>query len=131
MVANWNSPECRYLTGFHPQVDKIGRENAVRAMATTSLLGYHAPSFTYGTDLILPADVNNQLRRILLSAAAAEDHGTQDDEDEIEFEVIREYMMAMSSSYDLHTKSFIPEVRFCRGIFSIREHIDFFFFLGH
>lgn len=79
-------------------------------MGTTSLLGYHAPSFTYGTDLILPPDINPQLRKILLSAAAADSESGQLNEDEIDFEVIRQYMLALNTTNDFHRKSFIPEV---------------------
>lgn len=43
-------------------VDKV---HARRAIATTALLGFNAPSFTYGGDLILPSETNAQLRSVL------------------------------------------------------------------
>lgn len=80
-------------------------------MATTSLLGYHAPSFTYGTDLILPAEVNSMLRKLLLSAAAHRFEGRNLDDEQVEFEIIREYMDVMNTTSNLLDKSFMPEVR--------------------
>lgn len=94
-------------------------------MATTTLLGYHAPSFTYGTDLILPVETNIKLRGILLSAAVAEGKLDGNVEDkakgEVEFEVIREYMSAMNTTYSTQGKRFIPEVS---------GRYDFFFFFA-
>lgn len=35
------------------------------AEATSVLLGFQSPVFTFGTDLVLPADVNGQLRELI------------------------------------------------------------------
>lgn len=52
----------------YADVDVVGQENARRAMASTIIFGFHSPSFTYGSDLILPAKTNGQLRDMLLRA---------------------------------------------------------------
>ncbi|CAM9766040.1 unnamed protein product [Scytosiphon promiscuus] len=46
-------------------VDLVDPESARRAIAGAAVLGFASPSFTYGSDLILPAAVNGQLRRRL------------------------------------------------------------------
>lgn len=89
------------------QVDQIGRSNTLRTMATTALLGFHAPSFTSGTDLILPAEVNAKLRHILLSGAMAEGRQRKDQAD---FDIIQEYLDAMDTTGDIHKERHIPEV---------------------
>lgn len=37
------------------------------AEVTSALLGFESPVFSYGTDLILPSDINGQLRELVLS----------------------------------------------------------------
>lgn len=37
------------------------------ARETMSILGFSPPSFTYGTDLILPVSANAELRQLLVS----------------------------------------------------------------
>eukprot|EP00903_Cladosiphon_okamuranus_P017929 g16497.t1 len=46
-------------------IEPSNTECARRAMGTSILLGFSPPCFTYGSDLILPADLNEQLRGIL------------------------------------------------------------------
>ena len=58
-----------------------------RATATGILLGFSSPCFTSGTDLILPVEINEQLRDILRSSqvlqhARAPQIGGEDDADE-------------------------------------------------
>ncbi|CAM9729877.1 unnamed protein product [Scytosiphon promiscuus] len=40
-----------------------------RTQATTSVLGFRSPSFSYGTDLFLPAWINRRLRHLLVAGA--------------------------------------------------------------
>ncbi|CAM9477738.1 unnamed protein product [Ectocarpus sp. 8 AP-2014] len=44
---------------------QVPLEHARRAAGSAVLLGFTTPSFTYGTDLILPAETNGQLRAVL------------------------------------------------------------------
>lgn len=46
-------------------IHDIHIENAARAMGSVAVLGFATPTFTYGSDLILPADMNGQLRAVL------------------------------------------------------------------
>lgn len=50
------------------------------ASETTRILGFSPPSFTFGTDLILPVSANIELRHLLASDLAVKD---RDDEDDI------------------------------------------------
>lgn len=49
------------------ELERIDEGNMKRVKATSAILGFGSPSFSYGTDLILPAYVNQQLRSFLLS----------------------------------------------------------------
>ncbi|CAM9279034.1 unnamed protein product, partial [Ectocarpus sp. 12 AP-2014] len=44
---------------------QVPLEHARRAAGSAVLLGFTTPAFTYGTDLILPAETNEQLRAVL------------------------------------------------------------------
>lgn len=44
---------------------QVPLEHARRGAGSAVLLGFTTPSFTYGTDLILPAETNEQLRAVL------------------------------------------------------------------
>lgn len=55
------------------QVDRIGEANLARVLATMSVLGFSTPSFSFGTDVLLPVDSNQQLRDVLLSNTKALD----------------------------------------------------------
>ncbi|CAM9750544.1 unnamed protein product [Ectocarpus sp. 4 AP-2014] len=47
------------------EVHDVHIENAARAMGSVIVLGFATPTFTYGSDLILPAEINGQLRAVL------------------------------------------------------------------
>lgn len=65
-----HSPKGDLLVTY-ADADDVGNENAGRAMFASFLLGFHSPSFTFGADLILPADTNAELRAVLNKAARA------------------------------------------------------------
>lgn len=48
-------------------MDRTGEANLARSLATMSVLGFSTPSFSFGTDIVLPVDSNRQLREVLLS----------------------------------------------------------------
>lgn len=60
------------------QVDRIGEANLARVMATMSVLGFSTPSFSFGTDIMLPVDSNQQLRDLLLSTTEEGEAGLED-----------------------------------------------------
>ncbi|CAM9423519.1 unnamed protein product, partial [Hapterophycus canaliculatus] len=59
-----HTPRGELVVAFH-DADLVGPENAKRAKGTAVVLGFASPSFTYGSDLILPAAINGQLRTLL------------------------------------------------------------------
>lgn len=77
-----HSPKGDLLV-VYAEVPRVGEENAGQSRATTAILGFHSPSFTYGTDLILPAGINADLRQLLLSGANAsgKEEATEEDDE--------------------------------------------------
>ncbi|CAM9226822.1 unnamed protein product, partial [Hapterophycus canaliculatus] len=59
-----HTPRGDLLVSFTSN-DAVDRESSRRAMASAALLGFAAPCFTYGNDLILPASINAMLREVL------------------------------------------------------------------
>lgn len=45
--------------------DRVDKQTARRVMGTTALLGFASPCFTYGSDLLLPSEINGKLRAVL------------------------------------------------------------------
>lgn len=48
-------------------MSRIGEASLRRTLATMSVLGFSSPSFSFGMDIMLPVNVNQQLRDVLLS----------------------------------------------------------------
>ncbi|CAM9769234.1 unnamed protein product [Ectocarpus sp. 6 AP-2014] len=108
----------------YTEVDKLETSNALRATISTLILGFNAPSFTYGTDLILPADTNAELRKVLLSASSPLADGAvrsplplknqeappTEDNEEKEQTLLRDYVVATASIHQLHTRVYVPEL---------------------
>ncbi|CAB1101450.1 unnamed protein product [Ectocarpus sp. CCAP 1310/34] len=61
---------CGQLLVPYTEPDRLDEYHVRRTQATTFLLGFDAPSFSYGADLFLPAWVNPELRRVLASGTA-------------------------------------------------------------
>lgn len=81
-----HSPRGELLV-VYAEVPRVGEENADQSRATTAILGFHSPSFTYGTDLILPSSVNAELREVLLTGenlgpGSSPHRPNKDDDDE-------------------------------------------------
>lgn len=51
----------------YAEVDRVGVYSVERTLATTSVLGFSSPSFSFGMDIMLPAEINQELRDVLLS----------------------------------------------------------------
>lgn len=101
----------------YAEVARVGAENRYRAEATTAVLGFEAPSFTYGTDLILPADTNEQLRALMRasvgddeSIAAAAKSAPSWLEHEEDMQLFSKYESIMPGD-DPFDGMFVPEVR--------------------
>eukprot|EP00903_Cladosiphon_okamuranus_P019502 g17934.t1 len=86
-------------------------ECARRAIGVDIILGFSPPCFTYGTDLILPAELNGQLREILREShalqqatkAVAEEGGNLDDR-------LAGNLTSFSALHRQYASVFIPEV---------------------
>lgn len=60
--------------------DKHGGDAVeARKRATTSLLGFDTPSFSFGVDIVLPAEMNQQLRDVLASGEDGAGDPSKDD----------------------------------------------------
>lgn len=96
----------------YAEIERVGKANILRALATTRLLGFHAPSFTFGTDLILPANTNAQLRNLLLPAVLSSPDFPEriGNVDEMEIGLLEDYVSAVNISHHLQSKIFLPEV---------------------
>lgn len=96
------------------QVDRVDRGHLLRSLATTTLLEYHAPSFTYGTDLILPSETNFNLRQVILErtkAAASEDEGLAGKIKNMnDLDAIRAFIHSSIDAQGLRRYLYIPEV---------------------
>ena len=57
-------------------------EHSEQARQTTAVLGFNAPSFTFGTDLMLPVAANAELREelVLLNVESVDGENTTTDE---------------------------------------------------
>lgn len=71
--------------------ERVGAGNQQRVRATTAVLGFGSPSFTYGTDLMLPVEVNGQLRSLLLSGHRPSTPSIQTDEAEVALGIIASF----------------------------------------
>ncbi|CAB1118503.1 unnamed protein product [Ectocarpus sp. CCAP 1310/34] len=86
-------------------------ENVRRAMGSTVLLGFPAPTFTHGSDLILPAETNGQLRALLGTKTRqgrrleAGLHGA-----ELDVEDLYAYLASVADLHRESTSIYVPEV---------------------
>lgn len=116
-----HTPLGQLLVG-HVDVERVGEYNARRSMAATCLLGYKAPSFTYGADLILPAATNADLRNLLLRRTTGmtdpRDPGEDDAANDVnvDFSNVLNLMGATAGQYGKDAIIHIPEVGADRGM---------------
>lgn len=89
-----------------------------RAMATGILLGFSSPCFTFGSDLILPAETNELLRETLrsnqaLQLARVQQNGRKAEQHRQENDVDDELTGGLASIAEIHGEYatvYIPEV---------------------
>ena len=97
----------------HTDAESAGGEHARRCMGSAALLGFYGPSFTYGTDLILPVEANTRLRAVLWDAFG--EYGLTRKVEGCEQEdsatcAFHELLDLMSSVHATDASIFIPEV---------------------
>lgn len=90
--------------------DEVPQSVAARGMGSSVLLGVTTPTFTYGSDLILPAETNAQLRAVLegnqkLVTRTDAKHGHSD-----RVQRIYEYLAGVASTHKDSATISIPEV---------------------
>lgn len=109
-----HSPEGKLLVK-HTAVDLAGAEYTGRSMVSAILLGLHGLSFTYDYDLILPAEINAQLRasvRVAMNESSSK-KSLGDDEDIFNTHQYQEFLESLSSNHTDNSSIFVPEV--CLG----------------
>ena len=100
----------------HVDAELVGGEHSRRCKGTTVLLGFHGLSFTYGTDLILPVNINANLRAVLQDAMTASGITATFEDCEQEGSAtcaFYEILDLTSSHHMAYASIFIPEV--CSG----------------
>lgn len=77
-----------------------------RAKAADILLGFYPPCFTYGSDLILPAELNQQLRGIVRARTRDDKGGPGNDVDDD----LTGDLATLAASHDEYASVHVPEV---------------------
>lgn len=98
----------------YADIDVVGPENARRAMASTIILGFHSPSFTYGSDLILPAKTNGQLRDLLkrgIDKLGVDEEAMFVHPDDRDLYQLYRFLDTLTSDHPYDISIYIPEVR--------------------
>lgn len=101
------------LVVAYTALDRAHETSLARMKASTSVLGFRTPLFSFGTDIILPSCTNQQLRDVLLSdKSVREGAKISDDEDEM----LDDDTLALETIAGFNGV-YIPEVR--RARFSV------------
>lgn len=87
-----------------------GGEFARRSVGTSILLGFHGLSFTYDSDLILPVEINRQLRALLL--VTLDESGSTENGKQENFGTyaLGDFLDSVSRIHREYASIFIPEV---------------------
>ena len=95
----------------HTDAKLTGGEYALRSMGTWLVLGVHGLSFTYDSDLVLPAEINNKLREVL-RVAMGENGSTENVDGKVVFDTheVYNFLDTLSSNFSGESSIFIPEV---------------------
>jgi len=107
-----HSPEGDLLVK-QTTAEVVGGEHARRSMGTSIVLGFYGLSFTYDSDLILPADVNAQLReklRTTMNESGFKIPGDSNGVERFGTSEFHEFLDSMSSDHSKYASIFIPEV---------------------
>lgn len=94
----------------HTDAKLAGGEFGRRSMGTNVVLGFHGRSFTYDNELILPAEINVQLREILRVAMGKS--GFYKEDDDSGTNLFTGFLDSLSSNHSENASIFIPEVYF-------------------
>lgn len=106
-----HSPKGDLLVTY-TNVEAVSHDHVKRTLASTILLGFHPPSFTFGTDLILPVEANELLRAKLaeidLTQGLKDANGKQD----VPYvQIIRTLELLIPTEQKRDVSFHIPEVR--------------------
>lgn len=102
-----HSPRGDLIVAFTDKEDGH-KECSRRAMGSNALLGFSAPCFTYGTDLILPAEINGQLRAVL--RANRDQTQPRAPESEHADDGLEDYLFLMAETHHQYASVHVPEV---------------------
>lgn len=86
----------------HSDAKLAGGEYTRRSLGSETILGLHGLSFTFSSDLILPAEINAQLRAILQNAM--DEHGSNSTQ------AFHQFLDSISRIHNGDASIFIPEV---------------------
>lgn len=64
----------------YTDVERVGQASIDRTLATMSVLGFSSPSFSFGMDIMLPAEINQQLRDFVVMSDGAGGSGGEEEE---------------------------------------------------
>ena len=103
-------------------VEHTDRDHHRRSMGTASLLGFHGYSFTYDSDLFLPAELNSQLRAVLRTTMD-ESGSKMNITNNIEYperNAFHGLLDSIMSNYTADISIFIPEVWYILDQFELK-----------
>lgn len=75
----------------YAEPERVDEGSRQRVRATTAVLGFGSPSFSYGTDLILPVELNAELRKLLLAGHRAQVDNHNGDEADLATRIIASF----------------------------------------
>eukprot|EP00903_Cladosiphon_okamuranus_P017930 g16498.t1 len=122
-----HTPRGDLIVAF-TDTDELGNtEFERRALGAKVILGSTPPCFTYGTDLILPAELNERLRGILRSStildrarAQRSEPRVQDPDDDLTGD-----LAVLGARHRSHATIFIPEVLAALGFFRSPDTMEY------
>ncbi|CAN0285107.1 unnamed protein product [Ectocarpus sp. 6 AP-2014] len=95
----------------HANADEVPPVYARRALGSTVLLGVTTPTFTHGSDLILPAETNAQLRAVLgANQRLVAQTNAEDGDTGRQTERVYEYLADVAKTHRGSASIYIPEV---------------------
>ena len=114
-VKDTHTPQGDLIVTF-TDTERSHPECIRRAMGADILLGFSPPCFTYGSDLILPAELNGQLRGLLHAnkvleqvARRVKQPRPKAAEEDLDDDLTR-VLASISALHRQHATVFIPEV---------------------
>lgn len=94
---------------MYSDIEEVSQAHARRTYASSLLLGFHPPSFTFGTDLLLPIEANEQLRAKLTPKELSPNF--RDTDSKLSYvQVIRDIQQLIPTEQNLDVDIYIPEV---------------------